>query len=58
MNYLKALQVATILGVSVATVWRWVAAGRLPAPMKLGPNTTRWKASDIEAWLDKSGETV
>lgn len=31
---------------SVSTIWRWAAAGLLPKPIQLGPNTTRW---DIEA---------
>jgi predicted DNA-binding transcriptional regulator AlpA len=27
--------------------------GRLPAPIKIGSNTTRWRAADIAAWLDE-----
>lgn len=29
------------------TVARWVRSGVLPAPKRLGPNTTAWRLSDI-----------
>jgi prophage regulatory protein len=48
-NFLSAPQVSDRLGVSRATVWRWSANGTLPKPVKLGPNTTRWRLSDLEA---------
>jgi predicted DNA-binding transcriptional regulator AlpA len=32
---------------SPATVWRHVKAGLLPAPVKLGPNTTAWRVGDL-----------
>ncbi len=39
--------VAALNGVSEPTVWRWVKSGRLPAPKKLGPNTTAWNVGDL-----------
>ena len=36
-------------GISRMSVWRWSRAGHLPAPRKIGPNTTRWAAEEIEA---------
>ncbi len=48
-QYLSVHQVAARLGVSKATCWRWSANGTLPAPVKLGPNTTRWRVADLEA---------
>lgn len=48
-QYLSVSQVAARLGVSKATVWRWSAQGTLPKPVKLGPNTTRWRVADLEA---------
>ncbi len=41
--------VAALNGIGPATVWRWVKAGRLPAPVKLGPNTTAWRVGDLRA---------
>ena len=41
--------VAAWRGVSAPTIWRWVKSGRLPAPVKLGPNTTAWRVGDLRA---------
>lgn len=45
-------------GVSRASIWRWVQAGRLPKPLKLSPGCTRWRSSDIEQWEAKRGEVA
>ena len=37
---------------SRATLWRWVRAGHLPAPVQLGPNSVAWRRSTYEAWLN------
>ena len=39
--------VAALHGIANATVWRWVIAGRIPAPVKLGPNTTGWRVGEL-----------
>ena len=39
--------VAALHGISDPTVWRWVKSGRLPSPVKLGPNTTGWRVGDL-----------
>jgi len=35
--------------VSRVTIWRWVKIGKLPAPQKIGVNTTRWNIDEITA---------
>ena len=35
--------------VSRVTIWRWVKIGKLPAPQKIGENTTRWNIDEITA---------
>lgn len=42
-----------LLPVSPATVWRWVAQGKFPAPFKLGENITVWDAEKVEQFLAK-----
>jgi predicted DNA-binding transcriptional regulator AlpA len=37
---------AAILHVSIPTFWRWVAAGTVPKPVKLGA-LSRWPQSEI-----------
>ncbi|MEQ6916652.1 helix-turn-helix transcriptional regulator [Halomonas aquatica] len=50
-TFLTAKQVATRYDVGVATIWRWSRdRDDFPKPMKLGPNCTRWRLADIEAW--------
>lgn len=43
---LTVQEVARILGVSVATVWRHTKCGTLPEPIKIG-GATRWVESEI-----------
>ena len=47
--------VASLLGVSRASIWRRVADGTLPRPIKIG-SATRWRRDELLAALD--GETA
>ena len=51
--YLRLHQVLKLFPVGVSTWWAGVKSGRFPRGYKVGPNTTMWKASDIEALLAK-----
>lgn len=42
-----------LLPFSKSTIWRRVAAGTFPKPVKLSERVTAWKAEDIRAWLDQ-----
>ena len=56
MDELKLLsdrEIAALLGVSRASVWRWTRRGLLPAPLIVGQRTRRWRRGDVEAALDK-----
>lgn len=35
-----------------STIWLWVSRDQFPQPIKLGPRTTAWRGSDLNAWLD------
>lgn len=45
--HLNVKQVATILGVHVATVWRMVQNNTLPKPNRFGTRCTRWELGGI-----------
>lgn len=46
-------QVAARLTVTPPTVWRYVRDdASFPRPLKLSAGCTRWRAEDVEAWLD------
>jgi excisionase family DNA binding protein len=50
---LTVKQVAAIFSVHRSTVWRLVAAGELPAPVRIGRSITRWRADEIENFVDR-----
>jgi prophage regulatory protein len=53
---LRAPEVAQMLGTSVGSIWGWAKAGKFPKPIKLGPNTTVWRLSDVEAWIEERAQ--
>ncbi|MAF06370.1 MAG: AlpA family transcriptional regulator [Acidiferrobacteraceae bacterium] len=42
-----------IIPVSKSTWWAGVKTGRFPAPLKLGPMTTVWRAEDIRSLVEQ-----
>ena len=50
---LRPRQVAKALGISNATLYRWVASGMFPKPHKLGLSMSFWRTSTVNAWLDQ-----
>ena len=48
---LSAADLAGLLRVSTNTVWRLAKVGRLPEPLRIGENTTRWKAGEVREAL-------
>jgi len=45
-------QTADVLNISARTVWRLVAAGQIPAPVRIG-RACRWCCSDISGYIEK-----
>lgn len=46
-EFLTVQDVARLFSVSTRTVWRWIANGRLPAPLRLSEATIRWRRDDL-----------
>ena len=40
-----------LIGISNATLWRWIKAGRFPAPMKIGKKKVAWRSSVLATWI-------
>lgn len=53
-NLLTAKQISQAINKSKATIYRWVKTGKFPKPIKIN-NSTLWRASEINAWLEKGG---
>jgi predicted DNA-binding transcriptional regulator AlpA len=47
---IAARQASAMCAVSLATWWRWDAAGRMPAGVKIG-GTKRWRADELRSWI-------
>lgn len=46
-----------VLGdISPATFYRGIKSGRFPAPVKVGPNTSRWNRAELEECVQQLAE--
>ena len=58
LGFLRLPEVLEIIPIGKSSWWSGVKTGRYPKPVKLGPRTTAWRASDIEALVaDLSGSS-
>lgn len=53
--YVRAATGAARLDVSVATWWRWVQQGRLPAPLKVSPGVSLWCWEEVVRAINAPG---
>lgn len=44
-------EVLMLIGISNATLWRWIKAGRFPAPLKIGKKKVAWRSSVLASWI-------
>jgi len=55
-TFLRLRDIAERVGVSRATIYRWVKEGRFPESVSLGEQSVAWRRVEIEAWeADPSG---
>lgn len=47
-----------ILPVAHSTLWRMVADGRFPKPIKLSERVTVWRAEEVAAWVAAQGHAA
>ena len=50
---LRASEVMELAGISRSGLYRAIAAGTFPRPVKLGVRRVVWRLSDVQRWLDK-----
>ena len=48
---LRLCVVVEATGLSVATIYRKMADGDFPQPIRLGARCSRWRAGDVTQWL-------
>jgi predicted DNA-binding transcriptional regulator AlpA len=49
--FVRLPTVTALFACHAATIWRRVAAGDLPQPVRLGPRVTAWRVGDLRAKL-------
>lgn len=55
---LRRSEVEKIAGISRATIYRLMKAGKFPRPVSIGTSAIRWKQSDVTAWLQSLNTTA
>lgn len=54
-GFLRLPQVLALIPVSKSSWWNGCKSGRFPKPVKIGPNSTAWKAEDIADLMQRLG---
>lgn len=55
---LRRKEVERIAGISRASIYRLIKAGKFPAPYSLNTGAVRWKQSDVIAWQSSLTKTA
>jgi prophage regulatory protein len=53
---LRLAEVSTMIGLKRSAIYRYVAEGSFPAPIKVGERSVRWKLTDVLAWRSEVSE--
>lgn len=56
-GFLRLPEVLKLIPVSKSTWWNGIRTGRFPKPVKLGPNTSAWRAEDIQNLISTMATT-
>ena len=49
---LRRTEVETLIGLSRASIYRLMAEGVFPKPIKIGQSAVRWRIADLTAYLE------
>lgn len=52
-GFVREAQVLSVFPVSRAQLWKLIKQDKFPAPLKLSPNVTVWRAEQIRALVDR-----
>lgn len=57
-GFVRLPQILAVIPIGKSTWWAGVKSGKYPQPIKLGANTTTWKAEDIHALIKQLAESA
>jgi prophage regulatory protein len=49
--------VLKVTGLGRSTIYRWIADGSFPAPVRLGPRAVAWRWADLDRWTQSRTAT-
>ena len=58
MRILRRQEVAEIVGVSQATIYRMVSRGEFPRQVQISPRCTGWRVDEVEEWLSSRPQST
>jgi predicted DNA-binding transcriptional regulator AlpA len=50
---LRLPEILKLIPIGASSWWRWVAEGKAPKGIKLGPKTTVWRSNEIAELIDQ-----
>lgn len=50
-GFVRLPKILQVIPVGKSTFWKWIADGKAPKPIKLGPMTSAWRVDDIRALI-------
>lgn len=50
--FLNIEEISQITSQGKSTIWARVKSGTFPSPIRISQGCTRWRASDIQKWMD------
>jgi len=53
---LRLREVEALAAIGHSKIYRLLAMGRFPRPVRIGGRTVRWRSTDIDAWVEAPGE--
>ncbi len=51
IRFIRIKEVQYRTGLGRATIYRWMAQGRFPKPIRLGGHAVAWVEAELESWL-------
>lgn len=49
---LRIGEVVAMVALGKSSIYRMIAVGTFPAPLRIAPNASRWRYSEVRAWMD------
>lgn len=49
--------VLKMTGLGRSTIYRWIADGSFPSPVRLGPRAVAWRWADLDRWTRSRATT-